>query len=95
MNTEIQNVTEEYTAAHYDWFTLHNIPKSAIGWLSILDKLFLDSMLIKIRSERIAYNSSSMKNKTMQEKEHNLEKSIKEIEIKEKEREKKTRYYIF
>ena len=28
VNTEIQNVTEEYAACHYDRSTLHNIPKS-------------------------------------------------------------------
>ena len=41
MNTEIQNVTEEYASGHYDRSTMHNIPKSEIE-LSILDKLFLD-----------------------------------------------------
>ena len=43
VNTEIQNVTEEYAADHYDRSTLHNIPKSKIE-LSIPDKLFLDFM---------------------------------------------------
>ncbi len=28
VNTEIQNVTEEYAAGYYDRSTLHNIPKS-------------------------------------------------------------------
>ena len=50
MNTEIQNVTEEYATDHYDRSTLHNIPKSKIE-LSIPDKLFLDFMLMKIRSK--------------------------------------------
>ena len=80
MNTEIQNVTEEYAVDHYDRSTLHNIPKSEIE-LGIPDKLFLDFMLMKIRSKTIAY--ASMKKKKTQEKEHNLEKSIKEIETKE------------
>ena len=83
MNTEIQNVTEEYAADHYDRSTMHNIPKSKIE-LSIPDKLFLD--LMKIRSETIAY--ASMKKKKTQEKEHNLEKSINEIETKEEKRKK-------
>ena len=38
---------------------------------------------MKIRSKTIAY--VSMKKKQMQEKEHSLEKSIKEIETKEEE----------
>ena len=80
VNTEIQNVTEEYAADHYDRSTLHNLPKSETE-LSIPDKLFLDFILMKIRSKTIAY--TSMKKKKMQEKEHNLEKSIKEIETKE------------
>ena len=54
VNTEIQNVTEEYAADHYDRSALHNIPKSKIE-LSIPDKLFLDFMLMKIRSKTIAY----------------------------------------
>ena len=40
VNTEIQNVTEEYAAGHYDRSTLHNTPQSEIE-LSIPDKLFL------------------------------------------------------
>ena len=52
VNTEIQNVTEEYAADHYDRSNLHNIPKSKIE-LSIPDKLFLDFMLMKIRSETV------------------------------------------
>ena len=91
VNTEIQNVTEEYAADHCDRSTLHNLPKSEIE-LSIPDKLFLDFMLMKIRSETIAY--ASMKKKKTQEKEHNLEKSIKEIETKEEEKKKKRRYKI-
>ena len=43
-------------------------------------------MLIKIRSKTIAY--ASVKKKKMQEKEHNLEKSIKEIETKEEKQKK-------
>ena len=85
VNIEIQNVTEEYAADHYDRSTLHNIPKSKIE-LSIPDKLFLDFMLMKIRSETIAY--ASMKKKKTQEKEHNLQKSIKEIETKEEKQKK-------
>ena len=77
VNTEIQNVTEEYAADHYDQSTLHNISKSVIE-LSIPNKLSLDFMLMKIRSKTIAY--TSMKKKKTQEKEDNLEKSIKEIE---------------
>ena len=83
VNTEIRNVTEEYAADHYDRSALHNIPKSKIE-LSIPDKLFLDFMFMKIRSETIAY--ASMKKKKTQEKEHNLQKSIKEIETRRKNR---------
>ena len=62
MNSEIQNVTEEYAASHYDPSTLHNTPKSEIEF-SIPDKLFLDFMLMKIRSKTIAY--ASMKKKSV------------------------------
>ena len=95
VNTKIQNVTEEYAADHYDRSTLHNIPKSEIE-LSIPDKLFLDFMLMKIRSKTIAYASMKKKKrrrkkeekKKTQEKEHNLEKSLKEIETKEEKQKK-------
>ena len=89
VNIEIQNVTEEYAADHYDRSTLHNIPKSKIE-LSIPDKLFLDFMLMKIRSETVAY--ASMKKKKTQEKEHNLQKSIKEIETKEEKTEEDIKF---
>ena len=65
--------------------TLRNIRKSQTE-LSIPDRLFLDFMLMKSRSKTIAY--LSMKKKKMQEKEHNLEKSINEIETKEEKRKK-------
>ena len=89
VNIEIQNLTEEYAADHYDRSTLHNIPKSKIE-LSIPDKLFLDFMLMKIRSETIAY--ASMKKKKTQEKEHNLKKSIDEIQTKEERTEEDIKF---
>ena len=75
VNTEIENVSEEYAAGHFGRSILHNITKSEIE-LSIPDpdKLFLGFMLKKIRSKTITY--TSMKKKKTQEKEHNLEKSI-------------------
>ena len=73
VNTEIQNVTEEYAADHYDRSTLHNIPKSVIK-LSIPDKLVLDFILMKIRSKTIAY--ASMKKTKTQEKEHKRDSSV-------------------
>ena len=84
VNTEIQNATEEYAADHYDRCTLHNIPKSKIE-LSIPDKLFLF-----FRCKTIAY--ASMKTKKTQEKEHNLKKSIKEIETKEEKTEEDIKF---
>ena len=76
VNTEIQNVTEEYAAGHCDRSTLHNIPKSEVE-LSIPDKLFLDFMLKKIRSKTIAY--ASMKKKSI-----TVKRALKKLKQKKK-----------
>ena len=53
--------------------------------LSIPDNLVLDFILMKIRFKTIAY--ASMKKTKTQEKEHHLEKNIKEIQTKEEKTE--------
>ena len=85
VNTEIQNVTGEYAADHYDRSTLHNIPKSDTE-LRIPDKLFLDFMLMKIRSKTIAY--ASMKKKKTKKKSITLKRALKKFKEKKKEQKK-------
>ena len=75
VNTEIENVSEEYTAGHFGRSILHNITKSEIE-LSIPDpnKLFLGFMLKKIRSKTITY--TSMKKRKRKKKSITLKKAL-------------------
>ena len=84
INTEMQNVSDEYANEHYDKSYLHGVPKSEIE-LKVSDRLFLDFMLMKVRSKTIAY--ATMKKKRTKEKENNLEHDTATLEGK-KERKK-------
>ena len=77
INAEIKIVLKEYAADHYAEKDIENIDNSEIE-LKLSDKVFLDFLLMKIRSKTIAY--ASMKNKQAREIENKL---IKEIEILE------------
>ena len=54
INEEIKNVVEEYAVMLYNRKEIHNIPIFDIQ-LSISDQLFLDVLLMKIRSKGIAH----------------------------------------
>lgn len=77
INEEIKRILEECAADHYNRSTLHEISKDKIE-LSIPDKVFLDFLLMKIRSRTISF--ASMKKKKTIEKETKLEQDIHEIE---------------
>ena len=83
INAEIKNVIEEY-ADISDNPSLHDIPKSEIK-LKISDKIFLDFLLMKIRSKTIAF--ATIKKRKAREKEVNLEQEIRHIEMKEEKTE--------
>lgn len=87
INTEMQNVSDEYANEHYDKSYLHDVPKSEIE-LKVSDRLFLDFMLMKVRSKTIAY--AAMKKKRTKEKENNLEHDIATLEGGGKKEKKKT-----
>ena len=53
-NDVIKAVIKEYAALPYIWEQLSNIPKCDIQF-AILDQLFLDVLLMKIRSKTIYY----------------------------------------
>ena len=71
------DVLQEYAADHYDKTIINDVPKSEIQ-LKVTDKLFLDFLLMKIRSKTISY--STMKKKKTNEQEKNLTKDIEQFE---------------
>ena len=77
VNVVIQSVTEEYAALPYARENIKNVPKSEIQ-LTISDQLFLDVMLMKIRSTTISY--ASMKKRTEEERQNTLERKISDLE---------------
>ena len=81
VNAEIDNVISEYAALPYIRESLSEIPKSELS-LTISDDLFLDFMLMKIRSRTISY--AAMKKKISNEQEKELEKNIQVLEKMEK-----------
>jgi hypothetical protein len=72
-------VIEEYAVMLYKGKELHNIPKSDIQF-TIADQLFLDVLLMKIRSKTIGY--ATMKKRNTLKQEQQLEESIKFLEQK-------------
>ena len=76
----INNVLEQYAAPHYDKASISGIAKSDLK-LTVSDKVFLDFLLMKIRSRTISY--ATMKKKTTREKEESLLRDIKLFEEKE------------
>ena len=67
---EINNVIEQYAAPHYDKASISGIAKSDLE-LTVSDKVFLDFLLIKIRSRTISYA-------TMKKKKRKKEKNTRE-----------------
>ena len=70
---------EEYAALPYTREQLPFIPKCDIQFV-ISDQLFLDVLLMKIRSKRIPY--ATMKKRVDQEKERDLQNTIQSLETK-------------
>ena len=80
INTVISEVTAEYSALPYNSHNLDKIPISDLQ-LTISDQLFLDVLLMKIRSKTISY--SAFKQKENKKKEETLLKEIEQIEKNE------------
>ena len=56
INDEINKITEEYVATHYDKASTPGIARSDLELIvSLSGKVFLDCMLMKIRARTIAY----------------------------------------
>ncbi|WP_419609554.1 reverse transcriptase family protein [Thiolapillus sp.] len=79
INEVIKNVTEEYAAFPYAREQIPHIPKCNMQFV-ISDQLFLDVLLMKIRTKTISY--ATMKKRQTEEKEKNLENSIQRLETK-------------
>ena len=77
INVVIQSVTEEYAALPYKRENIPKVPKSEIQ-LTISDQLFLDVLLMKIRSATISY--ASMKKRKQEERQSELERDIANLE---------------
>ena len=80
INTLINEITSEYAALPYNKENINDIPISDIH-LTISDQLFLDVLLMKIRSKTISY--SAYKNKENKRKEEALLSEIENLEKKE------------
>ena len=79
INYVIRTVIEEYAALPYSREQLPFIPKCGIQFV-ISDQLFLDVLLMKIRSKTISY--ATMKKRVDQEKERDLQNNIQSLETK-------------
>ena len=79
INHVIRTVIEEYAALPYSREQLPFIPKCDIQFV-ISDQLFLDVLLMKIRSKTISY--ATMKKRVDQEKERDLQNNIQSLETK-------------
>ena len=77
INSLITEVIKEYAATPYNMDKIDSIPISEIQLL-IDEQLFLDVLLMKIRSQTISY--SSFKKKTMSENEQRLLREIHDLE---------------
>ena len=87
INDEINSVIEEYTASYHDLtsITLTDFENSNLE-LKVPHKVFLDFLLMKIRSRTIAY--ATMKKNKASEKEKDLQEDIQKIERKQFKTEK-------
>ena len=84
INEEILEVINEYSSETLDMNDLKNKSMFDVD-LTIPDKVFLDFLLMKIRSKSIAY--SAMKKKQLNEKERNINDKIETLEKKENKNE--------
>lgn len=72
VNETIENITEQYAALPYDRERLSKIPKEEIHF-SISDQLFLDVLLMEIRSRTISYGINKKREDTNRERKLELE----------------------
>ncbi|WP_419612192.1 hypothetical protein, partial [Thiolapillus sp.] len=79
INDVIKTVIEEYAVLPYSREQLPFIPKLDVQFV-ISDQLFLDVLLMKIRSKTISY--ATMKKRVDEEKEKDLQNSIQRLETK-------------
>ena len=82
---EINNVIEQYASPHYDKASISGIAKSDLE-LTVSDKVFLDFLLMKIRSQTISY--ATMIRMKKREKRESLLRDIKLFKEKESKTEK-------
>jgi hypothetical protein len=80
VNEVIDLVLEEYVVTPYARENVTNIPNTDVQF-TISDQLFLDTLLMKIRSKSISY--ATMKKRKSMEKEKELETTIENFENKE------------
>ena len=79
INAVIKTVVEEYAALPHSQEQLPNIPKCDLHFV-ISDQLFLDVLLMQIRSKTISY--AIMKKRLDEKREKDLENSIRAFETK-------------
>ena len=79
INETIKRVTEQYVLPVYNIEKLEEIPQNELQF-TISDQLFLDVLMMEMRSTIIAY--SVKKKKATSEREKKLEKEIQELENK-------------
>lgn len=77
INTVIDDIITEYSTEKYDAATLNNTSLMEID-LTVSDKIFIDFLLMKLRSKTIAF--ATMRKKKATEKENNLVKEIEDLE---------------
>lgn len=77
INAEIVSVVKEYAADTCDISEIGDVAQSDIK-LTVSNKIFLDFMLMKIRSKTISY--ATMKKKKVREQEQNLIRDIESLE---------------
>lgn len=80
INTEIMSIIEEYAIDDYDRTILSDMSKANIKF-KVSDKVFLDFLLMKIRSKTIAY--ATHKKRKTKEQENKLIKDIQILEAKQ------------
>ena len=85
INDEINSVVEEYTTSHHDLTSITDFENWNLE-LKVSHKVFLDFLLMKIRSRTIAY--ATMRKKKASEKEKDLQEDIQKLERKQFKTEK-------
>lgn len=80
VNFEIDRIIDEYAAIPYVRENIFKIPKDELS-LTVPDDVFLDFLLMKVRSKTIGY--ATMKKKISNEEEKELEKNMQALEENE------------